>query len=179
MQVHTLPTVQVPSALTFFFLWGHDPFTHACKARTDVGWTFLSVSLSFSLQGLSLTENSDHLVSDRGCKQYTVPRMAQGSRVHCSVLCECCFRNIHSFALISCFARWLSHRRIDFHRVVPRSFYSFRERLQQIQHVTHCFFSLNVSFGGQKSLDGTALVCGNCHHGDEVFDAAIDHLLPF
>ena len=51
MQVHTLPTEQVPSAVTDSFSWGHDPFTHACKARplTDVGWTFLSVSLSLSL----------------------------------------------------------------------------------------------------------------------------------
>ena len=37
-----MPTAQVPSALTVFFSWGHDPFTDACKARTrtDVGWTF-------------------------------------------------------------------------------------------------------------------------------------------
>ena len=35
---------------TDFFSWGHDPVTHASKARplTDVGWTNLSVSLSFS-----------------------------------------------------------------------------------------------------------------------------------
>ena len=43
--VQTLPTEQVPSALTDSFSWGHDPFTHACKARplTVVGWTSLSV----------------------------------------------------------------------------------------------------------------------------------------
>ena len=47
----TLTTAQVPSALTDFFSWCHDPFTHASKARPlrDVGWTFLSVSLSLSL----------------------------------------------------------------------------------------------------------------------------------
>ena len=45
MQVHTLPTAQVPSALTDSFAWCHDTFTHACKARplTVVGWTSLSV----------------------------------------------------------------------------------------------------------------------------------------
>ena len=49
--VHTLPTAQVPSALTDSFSRGHDPFAHACKARplTIVGWTSLSVSLSLSL----------------------------------------------------------------------------------------------------------------------------------
>ena len=45
MQVHTLPTAQVPSVLTDSFSWSHDPFTHACKARpvTVVGWTSLGV----------------------------------------------------------------------------------------------------------------------------------------
>ena len=35
-------------AFADFFSRGHDPFTHACKARplTDVGWTFPSLSLS-------------------------------------------------------------------------------------------------------------------------------------
>ena len=44
VRVHTLPTAQVPSALTDSFSWGHDPFPHACKARslTVVGWTSLS-----------------------------------------------------------------------------------------------------------------------------------------
>ena len=43
--VRTLPAVQVPSALTDSFSRGHDPFTHACKARplTVVEWTSLSV----------------------------------------------------------------------------------------------------------------------------------------
>ena len=45
MQVQTLPTAQVTPALTDFFSWGYDPYTHACKARppTTVGWTSLSV----------------------------------------------------------------------------------------------------------------------------------------
>ena len=46
VQVQTLPTAQVTSALTdSFFSWGYDPYTHACKARplTTVGWTSLSV----------------------------------------------------------------------------------------------------------------------------------------
>ena len=51
VQVHTLSTAQVASALTDFFSRGLDPFAHACKARplTIVGWTSLSVSLSLSL----------------------------------------------------------------------------------------------------------------------------------
>ena len=51
MQVLTLPTAQATPALTETFSRGHDPFTRACKARplTIVGWTSLSVSLSFSL----------------------------------------------------------------------------------------------------------------------------------
>ena len=45
VQVQNLPTAQVTPALTDSFSWGHDPFTHACKARplTVVGWTSLSV----------------------------------------------------------------------------------------------------------------------------------------
>ena len=45
VQVHTLPTAQVPSAFADYFSWCHEPFTHACKARppTVVGWTSLSV----------------------------------------------------------------------------------------------------------------------------------------
>ena len=45
--VHNLPTEQAASA-QHFFSRGHDPYTHACKARppsTDVG--LLRVSLSF------------------------------------------------------------------------------------------------------------------------------------
>ena len=44
MQVQTLPTAQVTPALTDSFSWGHDPYTHAGKARplTVVGWTSLS-----------------------------------------------------------------------------------------------------------------------------------------
>ena len=48
---HTLPTAQVPSALTDSLSWGHDPFTHACKARplTVVRWTSLSVIVTNQL----------------------------------------------------------------------------------------------------------------------------------
>ena len=57
--VHTLPTVQVPSALTDSFSWGHDPFTLACKARPsfDGCGTSLSVSLSLSLSTLHFGHN--------------------------------------------------------------------------------------------------------------------------
>ena len=43
--VQTLPTEQVTPALTDSSSRGHDPYTHACKARplTTVGWTSLSV----------------------------------------------------------------------------------------------------------------------------------------
>ena len=60
MQVRTLPTVQVPSASTDSFSRGHDPFTHACKARE----LSLSLSLSNTLrvvwrEGTSTTTFSD------------------------------------------------------------------------------------------------------------------------
>ena len=50
-QLHTLPRVQGTTASTDSFSRGHDPFTHACKARplTDVGWPSLTVSLWLSL----------------------------------------------------------------------------------------------------------------------------------
>ena len=45
VQVLALSTEQAAPVLTDSFSRGHDPFTHACKARplTDVDWTFLSV----------------------------------------------------------------------------------------------------------------------------------------
>ena len=45
VEVQSLPTEQVPSALTDSFSRGYDPDTHACKARplTTVGRTSLSV----------------------------------------------------------------------------------------------------------------------------------------
>ena len=45
VQVQTLPTAQVTLALTDFFSWDYDPYTHACEARplTTVGWISLSV----------------------------------------------------------------------------------------------------------------------------------------
>ena len=45
MQVQTLPKAHATPALTDFFSWGYDPYTHACKTRplTTVGWTSLSV----------------------------------------------------------------------------------------------------------------------------------------
>ena len=69
-----------PISFNRLFSWGHDPFTHACKARplTDVGWTSLSVSLSLSLHS---TPSPSDLCSRRECFVKLLPVKGRFSRL--------------------------------------------------------------------------------------------------
>ena len=77
VQVHILPTVQLPSALTDSFSWGHDPFTHACKARplTIVGSPCHATGCS--------CVGRDLVALRRPCKELIVRMMHFSGRSRC------------------------------------------------------------------------------------------------